>query len=63
VLYFSPDGALAGRHRKLVPTGAERTVGGMDDGSMHVDTSPRPAFVETSSSAVTDPGASPTSAT
>ena len=33
VLYFSPDGALAGRHRKLVPTGAERTVWGMGDGS------------------------------
>ena len=33
VLYFSPDGALAGRHRKLIPTGAERTVWGMGDGS------------------------------
>ena len=33
VLYFSPDGGLAGRHRKLVPTGAERTVWGMGDGS------------------------------
>jgi nitrilase len=33
VLYFSPDGALAGRHRKLVPTGSERTVWGMGDGS------------------------------
>ena len=32
VLYFSPDGALAG-HRKLVPTGSERTVWGMGDGS------------------------------
>ncbi len=41
VLYFSPDGALAGRHRKLMPTGAERTVWGMGDGSMLrvVDTS------------------------
>ena len=26
LLYFSPDGVLAERHRKLVPTGAERTV-------------------------------------
>ena len=33
VLYFSPEGTLAGRHRKLVPTGAERTVWGMGDGS------------------------------
>jgi nitrilase len=33
VLYLSPDGALAGRHRKLVPTGSERTVWGMGDGS------------------------------
>jgi nitrilase len=33
VLYFSPAGLLAGRHRKLVPTGAERTVWGMGDGS------------------------------
>jgi nitrilase len=33
VLYFSPGGLLAGRHRKLMPTGAERTVWGMGDGS------------------------------
>lgn len=33
VLYFSADGALAGRHRKLVPTGSERTVWGTGDGS------------------------------
>jgi nitrilase len=33
VLYFSPGGVLAGRHRKLMPTGAERTVWGMGDGS------------------------------
>jgi nitrilase len=33
VLYFSPGGQLAGRHRKLVPTGSERTVWGMGDGS------------------------------
>jgi nitrilase len=33
VLYLSPDGTLAERHRKLVPTGAERTIWGMGDGS------------------------------
>jgi nitrilase len=33
VLYFSPDGRLVDRHRKLVPTGSERTVWGMGDGS------------------------------
>jgi nitrilase len=33
LLYFSPDGVLVNRHRKLVPTGAERTVWGMGDGS------------------------------
>lgn len=33
VLYFSPDGRLVERHRKLVPTGSERTVWGMGDGS------------------------------
>jgi nitrilase len=32
-LYFGPDGSLAGKHRKLVPTGSERTVWGMGDGS------------------------------
>ncbi len=34
LLYFSRDGSLAGRHRKLMPTGGERTVWGMGDGSM-----------------------------
>jgi nitrilase len=33
LLYFSPDGTLAGRHRKLMPTGPERLVWGMGDGS------------------------------
>jgi nitrilase len=33
VLYFAPDGTLAGRHRKLMPTGGERTIWGMGDGS------------------------------
>ena len=32
-LYLGPDGALLGLHRKLVPTGSERTVWGMGDGS------------------------------
>jgi nitrilase len=33
LLYFAPDGTLANTHRKLMPTGAERTVWGMGDGS------------------------------
>jgi nitrilase len=33
LLYFAPDGRLAGRHRKLVPTGGERAVWGQGDGS------------------------------
>jgi nitrilase len=32
-LYLSPDGHIADKHRKLVPTGSERTVWGMGDGS------------------------------
>jgi nitrilase len=32
-LYFGADGALLGKHRKLIPTGSERTVWGMGDGS------------------------------
>jgi len=32
-LYFSADGTLVEKHRKLVPTGSERTVWGMGDGS------------------------------
>jgi nitrilase len=33
LLYFAPDGTLAGLHRKLVATGGERTVWGQGDGS------------------------------
>jgi nitrilase len=33
ILYFAPDGALLGKHRKLIPTGAERLVWGAGDGS------------------------------
>ena len=32
-LYFGPDGSLLGKHRKLMPTGSERTVWGMGDAS------------------------------
>jgi nitrilase len=33
LIYLAPDGSLAGRHRKLMPTGGERTVWGQGDGS------------------------------
>jgi len=33
VLFFSPDGRLMGRHRKLMPTAMERLVWGFGDGS------------------------------
>ncbi|MGE3285442.1 MAG: carbon-nitrogen hydrolase family protein [Pseudonocardia sp.] len=33
LLYLAPDGSVAGRHRKLVATGGERTVWGGGDGS------------------------------
>jgi nitrilase len=32
-LYVAPDGEVAGVHRKLLPTGGERTVWGCGDGS------------------------------
>ena len=41
LLYFDPDGELLGKHRKLMPTGSERTVWGMGDGST-LDTYPTP---------------------
>jgi len=33
LVYFAPDGEIVNVHRKLMPTGGERTVWGMGDGS------------------------------
>lgn len=33
LIYLDPSGEVVGRHRKLMPTGGERTIWGMGDGS------------------------------
>jgi len=44
LLYFAPDGALAGRHRKLMPTGESGPSGGWATARRSASSAPRSAW-------------------